>query len=137
MLTWLLCNGRIQKIRSTAATKTTNFIQQSKNIQTVYLYWPILCIKKMNQYFLTKRNNSAVRIQKVKIMPKIQFPLIDKLQNYFNSLHTKLRNKQIYIPMQIKWHDHLTSKFKVFIFHMLNLLNNQEVAIKSKLSSIT
>ena len=53
--------------------------------------------KKMNQYFLTKRNNNAVRIQNVKIMPKIQFPLIDKLQNYFNSLHTKLRNKQIYL----------------------------------------
>ena len=52
---------------------------------------------KMNQYFLTKRNNNAIRIQKVKIKPKIQFPLIDKLQNYFNSLHTKLRNKQIYL----------------------------------------
>ena len=39
--------------------------------------------KKMNQYFLTKRNNNVVRIQKVKIKPKIQFPLIDKLNKLF------------------------------------------------------
>ena len=48
-----------------------------------------------NESILSKRNNNAVRILKVKIRPKIQFPLIDKLQNYFNILHTKLRNKQI------------------------------------------
>ena len=52
---------------------------------------------KMNRYFLTKRNHNAVRILKVKIKPKIQFPLIDKLQDYFNIRHTKLRNKQIYL----------------------------------------
>ena len=47
--------------------------------------------KKMNQYFLTKRNNNAVRIQKVKIKPKIQFPLIDKLTKLFQQSSHKIK----------------------------------------------
>ena len=45
----------------------------------------------MNQYFLTKRNNNAVRIQKVKIKPKIQFPLTDKLKKLFQQSSHKIK----------------------------------------------
>ena len=45
--------------------------------------------KKMNQYFLTKRNNNAVRIQKVKIKAKIQFPLTDKLKKIISTIFTQ------------------------------------------------